>query len=116
MSNSASVLTVKQANTIIPIVFSIGKDPVKLGLVASLNQPGGNVTGVYQFTTGLEAKRLGLLHEMVPKATTIAMLIKPSVLGNFRIGNPQLECVGAKDDKAPRLRIKQIWGNSNTDG
>ena len=77
------MLTVKQANTIIPIVFSIGEDRVKLGLVASLNQPGGNVTGVYQFTTGIEAKRLGLLHEMVPKATTIAIRIKVERIGQL---------------------------------
>ena len=47
-------------------------------LTLSLNRPGGNITGVYQFTSGLEAKRLGLLHEMVPKATTIAVLVNPN--------------------------------------
>ena len=62
----------------IPIVFTTGFDPVRTGLVASLSRPGGNVTGVVFTTTDLVGKQLGLLHELVPKAAVIAVLVDPN--------------------------------------
>jgi putative ABC transport system substrate-binding protein len=64
----------------IPIVFGIGGDPVRQGVVASMNRPGGNVTGVTALTVDLSGKHLGLLHDLVPKAATIAALVDPSSL------------------------------------
>jgi putative ABC transport system substrate-binding protein len=74
-----SALAAKNATATIPIVFSVGDDPVKIGLVASLSHPGGNVTGVNVVIGALDSKKLGLLREMVPKATTIAVLQNPNL-------------------------------------
>ena len=78
VANSTSAFAVKAATTMIPMVILTGTDPVKDGLVANLNRPGGNVTGVVFFSDELGTKRLELLRQLVPKATTIGVLVNPN--------------------------------------
>jgi putative tryptophan/tyrosine transport system substrate-binding protein len=74
---TAAALAAKAATSTVPILFGIGADPIKSGLVERLNRPGANVTGISFFTNQMESKRLGLLHEFAPKAGLIAVLLNP---------------------------------------
>jgi ABC-type uncharacterized transport system substrate-binding protein len=84
-----TAVAARNATSTIPIVFSVGGDPVKAGLVTSLNRPGGNLTGVNQFADALQGKRLGLLHELVPLTNVIGVLMNP----NFPPAEQQLRDV-----------------------
>ena len=78
VTTTPAVLAAKAATKSISIAVSTGADPVETGLVASLNRPGGNITGIYNLNTTVESKRLELLHELVPAATSIAFLVNPT--------------------------------------
>ena len=98
--SSAAALAAKAATTTIPIVFSLGLDPVQLGLVASLNRPGGNITGVNSMSNELLPKRLGLLHELLPAAARFAVLVNPK--------NPTTESLEKDVQAATAVMGRQI--------
>jgi putative ABC transport system substrate-binding protein len=100
VANGIAVPAVKTATATIPIVFTTGFDPVRTGLVASLSRPGGNATGVVFTMTDLAAKQLGLLHELAPKAATIAVLGDPN--------QPELELELREIETAGRAIGRQI--------
>ena len=106
--NTPAALAAKATTTTIPIVFSVGDDPVRYGLVASLSRPGGNATGINFFSSEVTAKRLGLLRELLPKAARIGVLVNPT---NVEITEKAVKDVNAAAD-ALGLQI-QVLNASN---
>ena len=106
--NTPGTLAAKAATSTIPIVFGVGADPVKLGLVASLAHPGTNMTGINFFASEIDAKRLGLMHEFLPKAKRFAVLVNP--------GNPTTAAATTKDLKeaAPGLGLDLLFFKAST--
>ena len=88
-SSMPAAVAAKSATTTIPIVFSAAGDPVQTGLVGSLNRPGENVTGIIDFGAELAAKRLGLLHELLPSAARFAVLVNRSVSPSTELCDPR---------------------------
>jgi putative tryptophan/tyrosine transport system substrate-binding protein len=104
-----SALAAKAATSTIPIVFAMGSDPVQAGLVESYNRPGGNITGIDIFTDTIEAKRIGLLHDLVPQATTIGYLVNP--------GNPVAKAQQrAVEEAAHVLKLEVLVLSASNDG
>ena len=96
-TSTPAALAAKAATTTIPIVFETSGDPIKLGLVASLNRPGGNVTGVTQLTVGLAPKEMEVLHELLPSARVMALLVNPA--------DPALAETATKEMQAAALTL-----------
>ena len=101
-------LAAKAATATIPIVFGVAEDPVTLGLVASLAQPGGNATGINFFASEIDAKRLGLMHEMLPKAKRFAVLVNPANHATAEATSNALKRA------APGLGLELVFFNAST--
>jgi len=103
-------LAAKSATNTIPIVFGVAEDPVKLGLVTSLAQPGGNATGINFFATEAETKRFGLMHDLLPKAARFAVLLNPS--------NPRYSEATSKSlsEAARTLGLEIVFYKASTPG
>ena len=116
-------MAAKAATTTIPIVFSVAVDPVEVGLVASLNRPGGNLTGVTNLGVEVGPKLLEVLHEMVPSATNMALLVNPT---NPSIAEPSsrgvqaaARALGISSMQAANARSRlhsQPWSNCESVG
>ena len=106
-SNPAA-LAAKAATASIPIVFGVAEDPVALGLVASLAHPGGNATGVNFFAAEIDAKRLGLMHELLPKATRFAVLVNPTNATSAET------TANAIKEAAASFGLELLFGNAST--
>jgi putative ABC transport system substrate-binding protein len=100
----------KTATATIPIVFGVAEDPVRLGIVASLARPGGNATGINFFSSEIEAKRLGLMRELVPKASRFAVLVNPSNV------TPTETTSKALNEAARTLGVEVLFFNASTPG
>jgi putative ABC transport system substrate-binding protein len=101
-------LAAKAATTTIPIVFAVGEDPVRLGLVASLARPGGNATGINFFGLEINAKRLGLMHDLLPKAQRFAVLINPANASSTASVSEAVK------KAAPALGLELVFFNAST--
>jgi len=106
-SNPAA-LAARAATASIPIVFGVAEDPVALGLVASLAHPGGNATGVNFFAAEIDAKRLGLMHELLPKATRFAVLVNPT---NATSAETTAKAI---KEAAASFGLELLFGNAST--
>jgi len=100
----------KAATATIPIVFGVGEDPVSLGIVASLARPGGNATGINFLNQEVEAKRLGLIRELVPKATRFAVLVNPANVTTTESTSKALK------EAARALGLEALFFNASTAG
>jgi len=108
--HTGAVLAAKAATATIPIIFSVPDNPVKFGLVASLARPGGNATGINYLVAELAAKRLGLLHELVPRAARVAVLINPANTATAEVTVRDLEAAA----RTIGLQIQIV--NASTNG
>jgi putative tryptophan/tyrosine transport system substrate-binding protein len=112
-TTTPAALAAKAATTTIPIVFETSRDPVRLGLVASLNRPGGNVTGVTQNNLEIAPKRLQILHELAPTATVMALLVNPT---NLTLADDEREMQAAARTLGLELHVLNASTERDLDG